>query len=294
MLMMALQACTTVEPGEVGVLVTRGVIEANPLSPGMYGEMFCTVYKMSTKTQTYVMAGAAQADHPGSGTVQVLAKDQLAVTLDVSVQFHLNGTRAVDVYRTFGQNYDDSVIHPLVRTAVRDAASEFTALQLVDQRAQLQTRMETLVRERVNSTLSSRQLNADAIRVDSILLQNIDLPNSLDESIANVQRQRQETARSEQQNLTAQQEAARALTAANGESQAALARTRANAEARVIDATATANANRLISQSITPELVRLRQIEVMSALLQSNGTRTIVLPTERSVPLLLPAMPNIQ
>lgn len=281
-------ACTTVEPGQVGIEVRFGQIQGGVLPPGMYGSVLSDVKTMSTQTQTYTMAGAG-AEGAADGSVNVLARDQLPVTLDVSVMFHLNGDRAISVLRTFGERYDNNIVHPLVRTAVRDAASEFTAVDLIDRRGELQARMTTLVRTTLAATLTGRQVNTDSVVVDNILIRNIDLPNSIDEAIANVQRQRQMTAASTQANLTAQQEAARALTVANGEAAALIARTRADAEMLTIRTTAQANANRALSASLTPEFLQYERIQATRAVLGSNGTRTVFLQGGMSPNMLMNA-----
>lgn len=290
--------CTTVDPGEVGVEVSLGTITSNVLNPGIYASVVATIHKFSVRTQTYTMAGTG-AEGDANGSVNVLAKDQLPVKLDVTVMFHLNGPRAVDVYRSLGVDYADSIIHPLVRTAVRDAASEFTAVDLVDKRAELQLRMNVLVREALASVLRGRGLNTNSIAIDNILIRNIDLPQSIDDAIASVQRQRQATAAAEQANLTARQEANRALTVANGEvaqrraraeGDAQMVRIAAEAEANRIRAIATAQAeaNRVLAQSLTPAVLRYEQIQAARSVLGSNGTRTVFVPGTMNPTVMMP------
>lgn len=288
-----LPACTTIEPGEVGVEVLFGKVQPGVRSPDWYMTVLSDVHRLSTRTQTYTMAGAATtagatpAEAQADGSVKVLARDQLPVDLDVSVMFHLDGSRAIEVFRNFGADYDGQIVHPLVRTAVRDAASEFSAVDLIDQRAALQARMTTLVRERLTTTLRGRNVNADAVSIDAILLRNVDLPQSIDEAIANVQRQRQATAASTQANLTAQQEAARALTIANGEAAALIARTEADARMLRIRSEAQAAANRTLSSSLTPEFLTYERIQATRAVLGSNGTRTVFLPGSAAPGMLM-------
>ena len=284
-------ACTTVDPGQVGVETRFGAIQGGVLPPGIYGSTISDITVLSTRTQTYTMAGAG-TEARTDGAVNVLARDQLPVVLDVSVMFHLNGARAIDVFRSFGANYDEQIVHPLVRTAVRDAASEFSAVDLIDQRAALQGRMTALVRQTLAATLRGRSVNADAVVVDNILIRNIDLPQSIDEAIANVQRQRQATAASQQANLTAQQEAARALTIANGDAAALIARTEADARMLRIRSESQAAANRTLAASLTPEFLAYSRIEATRAVLASNGTRTVFLPGGALTPNMLMAAPQ--
>jgi regulator of protease activity HflC (stomatin/prohibitin superfamily) len=286
-----LTGCNTVAPGDVAVETCWGTLEPQVYQSGFHVNGWCSMQELSIRTQTYTMAGTTPTggDQGIDGTVQVLAQDQLPVSIDVSVQFHLNGANAREVYQYLGLRYDTDIVHPLVRTAVRDAASEFTAVALVDQRSQLQTRMQTLVTERLQSTLHGRNIPVTAIMIDNILPRNITLPASLQESIANVQRQRQETAQRVQSVLTAQQEAARLHTEADGASQAMLVRARADADAARIRAQAQADANHLLAQSLTPEVLRLRQIEVMSSVLANNSTRVIMIPAGQSPVMMLPS-----
>jgi len=270
---------TTVDPGTIGVPVNWGQVQTYTYPEGFhFVSPFTDVHSMSIRTQTYDMGGAvaqrsqeendsSHNNHPDNA-VNILTSDQLAVVMEVSIQFHLNPRGALEVYRLFGENYADAVVHPIVRAAVRDAASEFTAIQLVDQRARLQSRMEELVREGLTSTLRGREIDPNAITIDNILLRNIDLPESLDASIAAVQQQQQHTARSQQALLTARAEADRARVEAEGASVSTLARARAEAEA-----------NRIIAASLDPRVLEARRIEAMRGILANEHTRLVMLPT---------------
>lgn len=277
--MLSLGCWHTVPPGHVGVKVCWGTLERSVWGEGWFWEGTCDFHNMSVRTQAYTMSG--------NDSIRVLTRDQLAVVMEVSVQFHLNGAHAVAVYRLLGDGYADTIVHPLVRTAVRDAASGFQAIALVDERARLQEVMQTLMRGRLAETLGSRQINARAIVIDDILLRNIDLPDSLEASIAGVQQQRQQTAQQEQARLTAEQRAQRLRIEAEGDATSMLVRTRADIEAQRLRAEATAAANRTLAQSLTPEILRLRQIEAMSAVLANEHTRTIFVPVGTSPTIMM-------
>lgn len=275
-LLPAASGCTTVEPGEVGVETQWGTIQGGVRSPGWYTTVLSSVTRMSTRTETYTMAGPGTEGH-GDGSVNVLAHDQLPVTLEVSVMFHLKGERAIDVFRVYGPRYADGLIHPLVRTAVRDAASEFSAVDLIDKRAQLQARMTRLIHDSLAAALRSRSVADDAVVVESILLRNIDLPQAIDDAIANVQRQRLATQAATQATETAQAQATTALATANGEAAALEARTAADARMLTVRTEAQARANRVLTDSITPQLIAWERANSLRAVLGHQGTRTVVL-----------------
>jgi regulator of protease activity HflC (stomatin/prohibitin superfamily) len=280
---LCLSAChTTVEPGEVGIAIHWGRVEPWVYTEGFHWvSMFTRVESMNVQTQTYQMGESGAATTPHDEDVDALTRDQLSVSLGVSVQFHLNPAGAVTVYRLLGAAYGNSVVHPIVRTAVRDAASSFTAIELVDDRERFQGRMERLVHDGLRSLLQSRGIHPDAIIIDNVLLLNIDLPQSLDEAIANVQRQTQATAQRQQALLTAQAEAARLRMEAEGAAEATLIRARAEAES-----------NRLITQSLTPQVLRLREIEASRALLENPNSRVMIVPAGQAITLMSGAPSN--
>lgn len=274
---LALSGCNaTVPPGHIGVAVNWGRVETWTYPEGFHWiSPFTNVSPISIQTQTYQMGESGQATTPHDSDVDALTRDQLSVSLGVSVQFHLNPASAVPVYRLLGEGYANSVIHPIVRTAVRDAAAGFSAIELVDDRTTFQMRMEALVHAGIRTLLHSRGIREDAIVIDNVLLLNIDLPESLDQAIADVQNQRQATAQRQQALLTAEAEAARLRMEAEGD-----------AAARLIRAQAESEANRIVAQSLTPQVLRLREIEATSALLQNPSSRVMIVPAGQPISLL--------
>lgn len=280
----------TIDPGTVGV-----VTDWSQVQPWVYPEGFhwispigINVYPMSTRTAAYEMGASGTPDAfqgPETSTergepISVLTQDQLSVTLSATVQFHLNAQTAPLVYQMYGMSYADTIVHPLVRTAIRDAASSFSAIALVDDRQRLQVLMESNVQTRLEEALAGRGIPVNAVVIENILLQNIDLPASLDASIAAVQQQRQQTVQREEALRTATAEAARLRTEAEGEAAAQQIRARGQAES-----------NRMLAESITPAVLELRRVDGMNALLGSNQTRTIMIPAGTHLTMPVPASP---
>lgn len=276
--LLAVGCSETINPGEVGVCIDWGQTKSWTYPEGFHwtGGIGVDVVHMSTQTQTYEM-GASGSHGATEGTpessvdhgepISVLTRDQLPVKIDATVQFHLRGSAAPMIYRLYGENYADTIVHPNIRTAIRDTASNFTAVDLVDRRAELQNRLERLVRRQVTNVLHNRGVPQNALVIESILVQNIDLPDSLDESIANVARERQATMQRQQALQTAAAESARLRMQAEGE-----------AAAKTIRATAEAEANRTLTASLTPSVLELRRIEATRAILEDEHTRTVMVP----------------
>lgn len=253
-------SCATVEPGQVGIGVDMDGVQDSVYQPGFHVVSITTsIVPMSLQTQTYEMAGDDE--------IHALTQDQLSVDLEVTINFSLNEQHAIAVYTAYTQDYAGRIVHPIVRTAVRDAASTFTAPNLVDHRDEFQAAMEQQVAQQLTRTLQQRQLPPDAIRIENVMLRNIDLPEALDQSIAAVQQQRMQTQQRQQALQTAEAEAARLRTEAEGAAAAQQIRARAEAEA-----------NRTIAESLTSAVLEARRIEAMQALANSPGSRVVFYP----------------
>lgn len=276
-----ISSVTVVQPGHVGVPVLFGSVQEHILEEGFhFVNPFVEINEMSIQTQNITMSG--------DGALHVMSSDQLSMTLDVTVLYHLDPAQAPGV-RRFMPQYQESVVASSVRTAVRDAVREYDAVTAVSSgRDELGQEMIDLVRERIANALEQRELVSTSIRVDDVQLRNISLPEEIRDSIAGVQRQRQLGNEREQAIRTAEQEAQRAMAEAEGQRRVAIVQAQRDAEARLIRARSEAEANNIITQSISPDLLRLRAIEATQAITSSDGTRTVVLGSGNSqTPLIL-------
>ena len=275
-------AATTVSPGHVGVPVLFGSVQNYTLPEGFHFiNPFLSVDEMSIQTQNDTMIGET--------ALHAMSSDQLSMTLDVTVLYHLNPDSASGI-RRFMPTYNETVVRPSVRTAVRDAVREFNAVAAVsDSRDELGARMVLLVRERVANALEQRGLNTTSIHIDDVQLRNIELPAAIQESIAAVQRQQQLGNEREQSIRTARQEAQASVAEAEGAARVVIIQATRDAEARLIRSRADAEANGILDDSITPNILRLRAIDATRAITSSNNTRTVILGggTNQQMPLIM-------
>jgi regulator of protease activity HflC (stomatin/prohibitin superfamily) len=288
MILLLLTGCSeTIEPGHVGVVVDWGQVQAWTYPEGFHwtGGVGIDVVHMSTRTMSYEMGASGTATPAPYGSFEVMvergdavsvrSQDQLEVNVSATVQFHLSGSAAPEVYRLYGLNYADTIVHPNVRTSIRDAAAGFAAVDLVDNREEFQNRLETLVLTQLHTALEARGISRNSIIIEAILVQNIDLPDSLDASIASVVVERQNTLQRTQALATARAEADRLRAEADGTAAALLIRARSEAEA-----------NRIREASLTSAVLRAREIELTAALLSNEHSRTILVPSG-SAPMML-------
>jgi len=116
-----------VQPGNVAVPVTFGHAGA-PLDSGLHITLpFTTAYSLSTRTQNYTMSSNS-ADGPKGAVdsaVSVLGQDGGSATVNATVLYRLDPSRATTVYRNLGRNYSAAVVRPAARGCVRGTFARY-------------------------------------------------------------------------------------------------------------------------------------------------------------------------
>lgn len=259
--------CETVSPGNVGV-----ELEWNHPTGKVYGEgthfvgPTVDLHEMTTRLQSSEQDDIVCRSH-----------DNVQVTVDVTVGYTLNRTAATKVFQKLGDEYVDLVVVPALRSSVRDAVASVDALAAAQSRSTIEDRIADGVRRSVAETLHNQGLPTGSIRIDNLQLRNVDLPDTLRNSIESIQRQRNAAAEREQALVTARQEAERARVEAEG-----------HATVQRIQADAQANFNRVLSASLTPGLIELRRIEAQRAVV-ANPNAHLVVVGNSSAPVILQA-----
>ena len=256
-LLVVASTLTIVPPGEVAVPVLFGTAEP-PLEEGFHlRNPFASVRALSVRTQesTYTDTVGEGEATDRADAITAVSLENASVRVEITILWHLVGSEASKVYRSLGTGYREVIVRPVSRSAVRDCVSKYRfELARTTQRPDVERCIEeTLVEEFVPRGLA----------VDGVQLRDIAATAELQASI--------------ESKLQAEQDAQRA--------QFRQDQARIDAETRVITATAEAEANRLISESLTPDLLQLRVVEALNDqaivyLLGSDGpTPVIPLPT---------------
>src|SRR5206468_1822376 len=109
----------TVPAGHVGVVDLFGRVSDATLTPGLHLiNPLARVHRMSVQTSE----AKEVMDTPSS--------EGLIVHLEISTIYHLNPAKAVEVYKTVWLEYDSILIHPNIRSAVREITSSYEAKAL--------------------------------------------------------------------------------------------------------------------------------------------------------------------
>jgi regulator of protease activity HflC (stomatin/prohibitin superfamily) len=270
-------AITIVPAGHVGVKVLFGDVREGYLPEGLHVvNPLLAIEKLSVRTQEYTMSGIMQeGDIRRDDSIAVLSRDGLELTLDVTVTYKLVAEDASWIFQKLGPEYTRKIIRPAVRTAIREAASEFDSSQAyAEKRTELADRTQETLLQRLETILQKSdtgeglRLQKGGFVIQQVLLRNVVLP----------QRQRQAIERK----LAMEQEALQKKYEIQREEQEKIRRR--------IEGEGIADQMAAIKKELTPELLRFKGIEATLGIATSNNAKIVVIGSgEDGLPVILNA-----
>ncbi len=175
-----------IDAGETGVYSLFGKVKDEELSSGFHLVIpLARVNKMSVRTEEYTMSilsGEGKINRDDS--IRALTKEGLDVDLDITVLYRLEESRAADVYRYVGLNYEQKIIRPEIRSSIREIIANYEAKDIYSEK-----RQEAVAKivENLRAKLEPR-----GIVLEDVLLRNVQLPSDLAKSIQEKLRAEQE------------------------------------------------------------------------------------------------------
>ena len=239
-------SATVVPAGHVGVKDFFGSVSDRALAPGINLVMPGTrVLKFSTQTREIKEAAA------------VPTSEGLIVNLDVSLLFRLRPDVAPQVYKTVGRQFEQVIIEPQLRSAIRDVTAEYEAKFLYSAERE---KVAQNIFKHMKGALSPRGVEAE-----QVLLRNVQLPPLLTTAI--------------QEKLQAEQQAQRM--------RFVLDRERQEADRKRVEAQGIADFQAIVAKGISAELLKWKAIEVAHELSKSPNSKIIVLGDKSGLPIIL-------
>jgi len=274
-----------INPEERGVVISaldsKGY-RTDPLTPGLHWIVpfaeRVQLYKISR--QTYTMSSAAQEGQtPGDDSIRARTKDGQEVFIDASIIYAVDTKNVVQLHINWQDRFEESVVRPTARNAIRDAVSKYGVEEIVStKRAELE--------DSITQTIGEKMTQNDLVLVD-FLLRDIHFS---DEYAAAVEQKQIAEQQAQQAKLVVEQrkqEAEQARQVAQGSADAAVIAAKGAAEARVIQADAEAKANQVLAASLSPALVQYQYI-----LKLAPGVQTMFIPSGNQFILPLPGAPE--
>lgn len=251
---------------------------AQPLGPGLHliipGVESVQVYSIAR--QTYTMAtSASEGQVAGDDSIEARTKDGQQVYIDASVIYAVDPTLLINLHKTWQNRYQDNVVRPVARAAIRDAVSQYGVEEIVSTK---RTELEATISSTIEKGLADNNLI-----MSSFLLRNIRFSDQYAQAVEQKQIAEQQALQAQLVVQQKKQEAEQARQVAQGQADAAVIAAKGAADARILQAQAEAQANTLLTQSLTPELLQYQYIIKLAP-----NVQTIFIPSGNQFILPLP------
>jgi regulator of protease activity HflC (stomatin/prohibitin superfamily) len=191
-------------------------------------------------------------------SASVPSSEGLVMNLDTSLIYHLNPDKAAEVFQRIGANYENVVVEPTLRASIRESTASHSANALY-------TGEREMVAKQIYDQLVG-QLNQRGLIVESVLLRDIQLPQTLKASIEAKQQAEQEALA---MNFRLQKE-------------------KQEAERKRIEAGGIRDFQQIVAQGISPALLEWKGIEATENLAKSGNAKVVVIGNNKNgLPLIL-------
>lgn len=240
----------TIQPGEAGVIFKRfgnGIDKTDVRTPGFH---LIAPWNRLIIYDTRINESLEE--------MIVLSKNGLNITVELSYRYQPIQEKIGFLHDNVGKEYDRRIIKPEIRSATREVIGKYDPEELYS------SKRETIQDEIFNRT--SEAVKAKNIKIDAILIRDIELPEKVKTAISN--------------KIEAEQEAQRY--------DYLLQQERKEAERKVIEAQAKADANRILNASLTDKILKDKGIEATLELANSPNSKVIVVGGgDEGLPLIL-------
>jgi len=211
-----------INAGNRGVITTFGKVNPVVLEEGLH--LRIPIMQQVTEINVQIQKGEGDGDAASRDLQQVHAK--------IALNYHLIPNRVAETYQAIGDlnSVGDRIIIPAVQEATKATTAKYTAEELISKRPEVRDQISQFMRDR---------LLRHGIQIDEFSIVNFRFSESFNQAI-------EAKTTAEQLKLKAERD---------------LERIRVEAEQKIASAKAEAESLRLQKQEITPDLLKLREIE---------------------------------
>ena len=256
-----------VSVGNVGVVYSAGGVEDKVLSQGWHFiSPFKSVRQFPISQQQLVLSNDPgdynKEDHP-DWSIDAPANGGM-VKINMTVNYNFIPDRVVEVYKQFNGMSGETIVESRVQNSiiayVKEVTPRFSVMDIYSDK-------KSEVNEAITSYLNERLTEEYGINVSSALVIDVQLDSALQQKVQAKEQAKQDAEIAELEKQTAEAQAETDKVIAESE-----------AQVKVIEAQAEADANRIIAQSITPELIQMTeaQARVEHGWVTVQGAETVV------------------
>ena len=240
--------------GETGVYHLFGKVKDAEVKSGLHIiNPLAQITKLSIRTEQYTMSVVqGEGEKIGDDSIDALTSEGLTVKLDITVFYHLVEDSASDVYKELGTNYQEKIIRPEIRSAIREVVAGYDSKSIYSDK---RDEIINTIRQKMTDNIEPR-----GIAIEQVLLRNVILPAKLDASI--------------QEKLQAQQESQRY--------DFILEKEEKEADRKRIEAEGQRDAQKTINESLTAEYLNYLYIRELK---DREGTIYVPTNSENGMPM---------
>ncbi len=276
-IILAATSCKVIHQDEVGIKRTLGRLNNKILQPGPKGfnPFLSRIITVPISTVNLEM------------NLGLPSKEGLTVNSEISILYKLKPNELANILQYTGLQFEETLIKPVFRSAAADICANYFAKDMHSNKRSI---IEKDIRARMMEVLESR-----GFIIEQVLLKSIALPAGLSKSIEEKLQAEQEAQRMEFVKDKERLEAERKLIQAEGDKNSRIIAAEAVKRVTEIEALGKANAikteaeaqmtaNELMNKSLTPMVLKSRQIEAFQNLSRSNNSKVII--TDGKTPLI--------
>lgn len=213
---------STIKTGEIGIKTKFGKITNTTKNEGIvWKSPLEKIEKIDIKVQKYENENALDTS----------TKDmQVVNNIKVSVNYKIDGEKAIDLYKKVGMNYQTIILEPSIQETIKGVISKYTSEELVTKRSEISLD--------INNVLNDK-LQQYGINSVSVAINNFDFSEAYNQAIEKKAVAEQEVETSKNQ----------------------LEKAKVDAETKKVKAQGDAEANTLLEKSLTKEILIEKWIE---------------------------------
>lgn len=182
------------------------------------------------------------------------SKEGLSVNSQISILYKLSPEKAPFIIKNLGVEFEP-IIANIFRSASADICSQYFAKDL---HSGMRAEIEEAIKNKMMETLDKQ-----GVQIEAVLMKSIQLPPGLSSSI--------------EQKLQAEQDVMRM--------EFTLKQAKLEADRKIIEAKGTSDAQKIISEGLTDEIIKIRSIEAFIELSRSPNSKIII--TDGKAPFLI-------
>ena len=223
---------STIPTGYVGIKTRFGKVQENIIEEGFNFKVpfIEKIVKIDCKTQKYEV------------NTEASSKDlQKVQNIRIVVNYSVDKTKANQLYKNIGKNYQTILIEPAILESIKQGMSQYTAEELITKRNEVSNTIMNLLKEK---------LEKDGILVSALNITDLSFSKEFDEAVEQKQIVEQETEKAKYE----------------------LEKAKVENEKKIENAKADAEVMKQQNKEITNEYLKLKELEIQQKIIEKwNG-----------------------